>query len=320
MPVTRPTQSDVHVVQPLNNYSEKWLQDQDMFVSMRALPLLPVSKQADSYYQFSREDFFRDEAKERADGTESAGGGFGLSTDTYNCRVYSFHKDVTDRQRANQDNQVRLEQSATQYVMQKMMLARERLFANTLLATSVWSNEDLTSVDWGGSGTPIVDIRAAKQSVHSATGMRPNKLIVGRATWDGLLDNAEVLDRIVGGSTSEMPAQVQRRLLAQILELDEIHVADSVVNSAIRGATESTDFLVNDIALLYFAPDSPSLDSPTAAQQFAWTGLLGSAASGQAISRFRMQNLKADRIEAEMAFDYKVTAPELGFFWSNTIA
>lgn len=318
MPVTRPLASDVHQNVPLTNYSEKWLQSAEDFVALRAIPLLPVAHQADSYYQFSRADFFRDEAVERADGTESQGSGFGLTTDTYNAKVYAFHKDVTDRQRRNQDSQVRLEQSATEFVSLKMMLARERLFTTVMLGTSIWATETTTAVAWDAAGDPITEIRDQKRTIKGLTGFMPNKMLMGRATYDAILDNLLVLDRIIGGATTSIPALLQKQRLLALLELEDIHVADSVVNSAIRGATESTAFLVGDVALLYYAPASPSLDSPTSAQNFSWTGLTGASASGMSISRFRMEQLKADRIEGEMAFDYKVTANELGHFWSNT--
>ena len=80
--ITRPTASDVHVDVPLTNFSVKYMQDQGVFVAQRAMPDLPVQKQSDLYWEFDRADFFRDEAEERADGAESAGGGFGLSSTT----------------------------------------------------------------------------------------------------------------------------------------------------------------------------------------------------------------------------------------------
>jgi hypothetical protein len=95
--VTNPTAGDVHVNTPLTNFSQKYLLSADMFIATRAFPNAPVTKQSDLYYEFNRGDFYRDEAQERADGTESAGGGFRLSTNPYFARVYAFHKDVTDR-------------------------------------------------------------------------------------------------------------------------------------------------------------------------------------------------------------------------------
>ena len=324
--VTNPTAGDVHVNMPLTNFSQKFLQDADAFVGMTAFPNLPVAKQSDLYYVFDRADFYRDEAEERADGTESAGGSFDLSTEPYFARVYAFHKDVTDRQRANQDTPVQLDQSATQYVTHKLLIRRERVMQAGLFAGNLWFNGTGAATageaaNWSGAGAnqtdPIVQIRTAIRSVHQITGYRPNKMLIGRQAYDTLLDNDDVLSRITGGSTTAMPAMVMRQLLAALFELEEIYVMDSVYNSAVQGATESGTFIGGDDALVYYAPDSVGLEEPTAAVQFSWTGLLGNTDNGMRIKRFRMEAMEADRIEGQMSFDYKLTSAALGYFFTT---
>ncbi len=330
--VTNPTAGDVHVNTPLTNFSEKWLQDQVAFVGLDAMPNLPVAKQSDLFYEFTRADFFRDEAQERADGTESQGGGFTLSTNPYFARVYAFHKDVTDRQRANQDSVIRLDLSATQFVTQKLMIRREVLFQETFMpagaASGVWATEFTGAVAasatefifWDRSDSdPIADIRSASTTIHSETGMRPNKLCLGRESWDALVDNDALLSRITGGATRNLPAMVMRELIAQLFEIEAIFVMDSVVNTALRGATESTGFISGDTALLYFAPTGLSVDQPTAGAQFSWTGFTGATPNGMRIKRFRHEPTESDRIEGQMAFDYAVTSNELGFYFHNTV-
>lgn len=333
--VTNPTAGDVYVNRPLTNFSQKFLQDQNMFVSLDAMPNLPVAMQSDLYYTFAREDFFRDEAELRADGAESAGGGFTLSTDPYFADVYGFHKDVTDRQRRNQDSVIRLDQSATQFVTLKMMIRRERVFQETFFpaaaASGIWANE-LVGVSgapvpgtsfqfWDEAGSdPIVDIRSAIRTVHRNTGFRPNKLLMGREAWDTLLDNDAILARITGGATREIPAMVMRALLAQLFEVERIFVMDSVVNTAVRGEAENTGFIGADNVLVYYAPDGMGVDQPTAGAQFSWTGLLGSTNNGIRIKRFRIEANEADRIEGQSAFDFRVTSSELGFYLHNVRA
>lgn len=326
--ITNPTAGDVHVNTALTNFSQKFLQDEQSFVSLRAMPNLPVAKQSDLYYVFDRNSFLRDESQERADGAESAGGGFTLSTNPYFARVYAFHKDVTDRQRANADSVINLEQSATQFVQQKNMIRRERSFAAAYMALSIW-NTNFTGVAaapgatefifWDAAASdPIANVRLAKRTIQQNTGIRPNKMIIGREAYDTLCENDAILARIVGGSTTEMPAMVLRKLIAQLFELDEIFVMDGVFNSSLRGAaTQTVSFIGGDNALVYYAPDSIGPDTVTAGVQFSWTGLFGSSQNGQRTKRFRMEHLESDRIESEMSFDYRVSAPELGFFFSN---
>ena len=39
-----------------------------------------------------------------------------------------------------------------------------------------------------------------------------------------------------------------------------------------------------------------------------------------AISRFRLDHIKSDRIEIEAAYDQKRVAADLGFFWNSIVA
>jgi hypothetical protein len=331
--VSNPTVSDVHVIRPLGNFAQKYLQDLQNFVSLRAMPNLPVQNKSDQYWKFSRADFYRDEAEEVADGHEAPKGGFTLSQDSYLCKVHKFAKDITDQQRVNADSQVRLEESSSEYVALKLMIRREALFLTRFFGASIWTGQtDQTGVasapstnqflQWDvSSSTPIKDLRNAATAVQGKTGFRPNKLLLARTVWNKLLDNSDLLSRINGGATAGMPAMVQRQLVASLLELDEILVADGVVNSAKEGATESTAFMAGKSALLYYAPNAVDVQgTPSAGVQFSWSGLTGSTPSGFRIKRFRDEKVESDTIEGQMAFDYKVTGPELGAFFASAIA
>ncbi len=316
--VSNPTAGDVHVSRPLTNFSQKWLQDQSAYVGLAAMPNLPVTFQFDQYTEFSRADFFRDVAEERADGTESSGSGFTLSRSPYAAKVWAHHKDVTDRQRSNQDPEINLERSATQYVTQVLMTRREREFSDAYMGGSIWGTDE--NVDWNvGGDDPVTGVRAALQTVHGNTGLRPNKMCLSRTAYDTLLDNDDILARIglAAGATTSLPALAQRALLAQIFELDTIHVMDSVFNSAVEGATESTGFVAPDNCLVYYAPNSVGLDEPTAGLQMSWTGFMGATPNGMRIKRFRQESVEADRVEGQMAFTYEVAAPELGYLFTS---
>lgn len=318
--VNNPTAGDVHVNRPLTNFAQKYMQNADAFIASRAFPNIPVAKQSDLFYEFDRNDFFRDDVELRADSTESAGSGFKVSTTAYLAGVWAYHKDVSDRQRSNADEAIGPDRSATQFVTQKHLIRRERDWASIFFGTSIWTTEDLTAVDWSGAGTPIEDVRLAQTTVHGLTGFRPNKMVVGRATWDALQDNDELLSRITGGATASVPAKVMKTLIAGLLELEEIFVMDGVVNVSVEGAaTQTVQFIGGDQALVYYAPASAGLEDVTAGVTFSWTGLLGNSPNGMRIKRFRMENLESDRIEGQMAFAHQVIGADLGFFFSNTV-
>lgn len=325
---SNPRAGDVHVNRPLTNWAMMFLQNSENFIASRAMPNLPVDQQSDTYYKWAREDFLRDEAEEVADGAETKGSGYTLSTSPYLCKVYGWHKMVTDRQRKNADKIINLDKSAVNFVMSKLAIRRERQFASTYLGTSIWGT-DMTGVASAPSGSqfivwsaptsdPIVDIRTGKRTILGRTGYEPNKMIIGQEAWDALLDNDAILDRITGGAISSQPAKVQRQLIASLFEIDQIFVSKAVYNSANKGATEATGFINADICLLYYAPDSIGGYEPTAGTQFSWTGIGGGASEfGVRMRRLRKEDPEADKVDGKMAYDYRVTASELGYYFTN---
>ena len=68
--------------------------------------------------------------------------------------------------------------------------------------------------------------------------------------------------------------------------------------------------------MLLYVPDNPSLMTPSAGYTFAWR-YAGAGPDGQRVSRFRMDHLRADRIEMEMAYDQKAVSRLLGARFIN---
>ena len=321
MPTTNPTAGDVHVNRPLTDFAQKYMQGNAAFVASRAMPNKEVSKQSDLYYTYNRGDWYRDDMELRADGAESAGSSFKLSTDPYFCDVFALHKDVTDRQRANSDTPIMLDNSASQFLGLKALIKRELKFAESFMGTGKWTTDVSPSTKWdAAAGAPISDVRTGLRTVQLLTGYRPNKAVIGREAFDTLQDNDEILDRISGGATRAQPADVTRELMASLFELEEIFVMDSVYNTAVEGAADVNAFIGGDDMLLYYAPNSIGVDEPTAGSQFSWTGQFGSSNNGSRIKRFRMEALESDRVEIQSAFDFKLTAPDLGYFLNNVTA
>lgn len=326
-----PTPGDVHVNTPLTNISIAFLQNASNFVATRVFPNIPVSKQSDRYYVYDRGDFNRDEMQLRAPATESSGGGYRLdNTPTYFANQWSFHKDIPDQVRANADAALNPDREATAFVTHKALIKREKLFVGSYFKTGVWTT-DVTGVAsnpstgqelrWSDSSAdPIVSVRAAKRKIAESTGFEPNKLVLGRAVYDALLDHPDIIDRLKYGQTAGGPANTSTNDLAALFKVDEILVMNAVENTAAEGQTASHSFIGGKNAMLVHAASAPGLMTPTAGYTFSWTGLMGAGAEGNRIKSFRMEQLGADRVEIDMCFDMKLVAADLGYFWSGIVA
>lgn len=336
-----PTINSVHINRPLTNISIAWRQSQIDFVADRVFPIIPVSKQSDLYYVYDRSYWYRSEMQLRAPGTESAGGGFKVTTDNYYCPVYALHKDIDDQIRSNEDAPLSLERDSVEWLNLQAMIKKEQLFATSFLTGGVWSYEydgvsssptatsslDPTSdannnvLQWNdASSTPIEDIRRAKTYVKEKTGYMPNILTIGQKVYDALVDHPDVIDRIKFGQTPGAPAMAGREVLAKLFEVDEVNIASGVNNTAAEGATEANSFIVGKHALLTYRPPRPSILTPSAGYTFGWTGYLGGGVGAFQISKFRMEHLKSDRVEGELAYAQKKVAGDLGFFFDGIVA
>src|SRR5579883_286921 len=329
----QPTLGDVHVNRPLTNISVAYSQESAgvEFVADRAFPAIPVEMKSDLYYTYKRADFNRDEMQQRALATESAGSGYGLdSTGTYSCNVWALHKDVDDQIRANSDTPLSPDRDATIFLTNKALIRRENVWAGTFFKSGVWTGEvagqataDSTHVMYWDYATsaPITDIRHAKTQMRlNSGGFTANIGVFSRAVFDKLVDHPDFIDRTKYGQTAPNPAMATRRIIAEILELEEVLVMDSVYNTAAEGATESTSFIGGLSAALFYRPRNAGLMTPSAGYTFNWTGLIGTTGgAGLRIKTFRMEHLASDRVEIDSAFDMRVVSKDCGFFFNNII-
>jgi hypothetical protein len=317
----QPTSSDVHVDAILSQISVAYMQSQDVFIANRIFPTISVQKQSDLYFTYNKGDWFRDEAALRAPSTPSAGSGYGLSTATYSASVYAMHKDVDDQTRANADDPINPDREATQFVTQRMLMRQEIDWSSTFFKTGVWDTDKVGGVDftqWSNytSSDPIEDIEAGKATMLNSTGYLPNTLVLTYDAMRQLRNHPDVIDRIKYTSAN-VPTEAT---LASLFGVDRVLTARGIRNSGAEGAADSFGAIHGKNAALYHVAPSPGLMTPSAGYQFAWDGVSDGQGTTVGISRFRMNELRSDRVEAQMAWDYKVVASDLGYFFSNCVA
>ena len=316
---TNPMRGDVHVNSPLSNISVAYMNRATHMVAPAAFPIVPVSKQSDRYFVYNQGDWMRSEAQVRAPSTESAGSGWKLdNTPNYFADVQAIHKDVDDGVRSNADAAIDMDRDATEYVSQQLMLKRELDWAAAYFATGIWDNDVTPGTLWNAAGgLPVDDVDVGKDTVLKATGMVPNVLVVGIDVHTGLKNNADVKDRI----KYTQRATVTEEILASLLGVDKYLVARGINTTSAQGATDVfAPILGAKDALLCYAEPNPGLLKPSAGYTFAWTGYVGAGPQGQRISRFRMDELRSDRIEGEMAYDMKLVASSLGYFFDGAVS
>jgi hypothetical protein len=314
----QPTQNQVHVDAILTNISVAYMQRQQNFIASQVFPIVPVSKQSDKFYTYTKNDWFRDEAQRRADATESAGGGYNLSTDSYQADVYAFHKDIGDQTRANADAPINVDREATEFVTSRIALKMETQFVNSFFTSGVWATDSTPSNLWSDytSSDPLNDVENGKRQILSTTGFEPNTLVIGYDVFKTLKNHPDLVDRIKYTSSQVLTSD----LMASLFDIPRVLVSKAVKATNAEGATGAYDFTAGKNALLCYSAPSAGLLQPSAGYVMSWTGVSQGLGATVGTSRIRMEQFKADRIEAEVAFDMKVIGADLGYFFSSVVA
>lgn len=323
----QPSMFDVHVDVPLTNMSVAYIQSQDIYIATKVFPIVPSEKKSNKYYVWTKADWFRDEAQLRGDSEESAGGGMGLSTDSYSCDVWAFHKDVGHLTMANADAGVNIERTPTQFVTQRLLLRQEKQWVTDYFTTGVWGT-DITGVTSSPSASqtiywsdfsasdPINDIETAKTAVLSTTGFMPNTLVLGYQVFAKLKQHPDLVDRI----KYTQRGIVTREIMGSVFDIPNLWVAQAIQNTANEGQTGSYSFVHGKNAWLGYVNPAPEMEAPSAGYVFGWTGVSQGMGTTIGISDFYIQQLKTTRYEGEIAFDNKVVGTDLGYFFSGIVS
>jgi len=322
----QPDVGDVHVDTLLTNISVAHQNALTGYVADQIFPLIPVGKQSDLYPTYTRGDFFADEGDRmlRAPGTRAATTGFAVGTAGYHCLNYAIGMELPDELRKNADSVFNLDNDATKLVTHMQMIRRERAFAAAFMAGSVWTGSstagDITvSNKWSdyAASDPFGDIDAEINAVEEATGMKPNKSLMGAIVWRRLKHHPDFIARISGGATVNNPALLSLAQLAGMLELETCLVGRAMYRSSNEGATLTLARIIDDDMLLLYVPAGPSLLTPAAGYTFYWEP--GAGGGIQYIRKYRLEPERTDVVEAYSYFDQVAVEAYAGAFIADCV-
>ncbi len=326
-----------HIDRALTNISVAYMQGTEAFIADKVFPIVPVVKQSDVYFQYSKADMFRDEVQERGRGAESVGGDFNIKiADPYYCRKYAYHYDITKEEKVNYDRPLDVDRDAAFWLSEKMLLKRELDFANKFFKENIWATNiagkayDNTTppgtnevVKWSSQySDPVVDINNAMLHMAENTGKKPNFMIMAPDVFYALKNHEDIMDRI----KYTQKGIITLDLIASLFEVDKIYIPWGIVNSGPQtpkydDTKDTMSFIYKGKVLLGYRANRPSLREATAGYIFAWTGLEGATAYGSRVVRLPMDHLGlgTERIEMEMAYDQKLICADMGIFFKDLV-
>ena len=244
MPVL--TSPSVHIDQPLSNLTLAYVQEQSTFIADKVFPTVGVQRQSDKYYIYDRANMNRSgDVKKLAPRTEVNRIGMAISNSSYFADVYGLGMDFDEQTLANEDAMLEIRSAGAETLTNRLLIHREKAFADTFFKTGVWTTEVSgaasgagTPVYWNDytNSTPISDVTTGARGMQLVSGgFKPNTMVVGKEVRDILVNHPDILARLNGGSTINNPALITDGKLAEIFGMENFLVMEAVENTAAEG-------------------------------------------------------------------------------------
>lgn len=311
------------------------------YIANEILPIIDTNNPKVKLARYVKGGWFRDEADVRGPGSRSKRGGYVVDTVSFATKQYGFAKEVHDEdvQFASANSGLPLDpyMDAVEFCADKIDLKKERRVAAALIAANfsgagaggedaagLWAPNDATN-------TFLEDVFTRIETIRSATGLRPNTLMVSANTWAKLVQVDAILNRIRYVAMGVLDTEN----LAKIFGIDRVLIGGAVYSSA-NEAKAGTDFTAVNVwentatkgaAFLFYKHPTVGLKVPlVGAQLRLFDGEPEFASPSDTVPmnarkqfRYREDAEHQTVIEVLEDTDFQITGTDLGFWWKDTI-
>jgi len=195
-------------------------------------------------------------------------------------------------------------------LVEREIKVKDMIF-NTTTFTGASLFTDVSSAPWDTAGSDAKGhIVAAKEKVRVNSGMMPNALIVGHATYNNLIfTNTYFSTTVLSGLAVPSPEQVKAAIEA-ILGLKIID-ADAIYNSAIEGQSYSGAYIwPDDYAMIARIATSSNPAEPALARLIGWSPEPSAAA--MEFATYGEPQTKSMVIQGDMYYDEIIRGTQFG--------
>lgn len=283
-------------------------------------PIVNVKHQSDAFYTWNQGDLWRVPDTIRAPLTKAKMVGFNVTSDNYFCRNFELGAGISIEDMANADSVLQLKEERSMQVRGLLALDQELRVANLVINSSNVSTVSAPlSGAWGihDDSDPIYDIDTAAEQMRQQTGYMPTDLVLGPTAWRHLKRNANVRQILFpqpGGTRA--PGTIVPAAAAGVFELERVHIAGMVRNTAAEGFDKTLVDIWGPHALLYYRPDRPSRTEPSYAYTFRWKP---AGSPGIAAVEYFDQSIKGTIIEVGMYVDERIISSDLATLIASVV-
>ena len=280
----------------LKNYAFGIAQDVKTTLADFIAPRVPVGMGSGQFKKFNEKNAFQVYDTARAVGGPATRMEFSADDEYFNCSANALEATIDDQEREKAgDNQTALEEAKVRTLVINAALAREKkvfgLVKSGVSVASTWTSS--------GNDDPIDLIDAEIEAIANATGLLPNRMVIGLGAWRKIKNHAEVLKRQNGTSNKGVSLEELAGMLLN--PTIDIRVGVMAYDTAKMGKAAAKQNVVGSEIFIFHGNDNPTQYDPGFAKTFS----IG-ANSVEDVRMYREEKVRSDILAVDWSEDVKV--------------
>lgn len=298
----------VHEDQFLTAISVAYDNDNE-YIGDRLFPTVRVQKQSDKYRVYTKDNAARVTDDHRSPGSRSNELPPMMlpSKDTYFATEHALKDVIPVEEEQNADPDINPQAEATERLTDTILLNREYSLIQMVTTAANYATGHSTALagtaQWNDhvNSNPITNVRTARYAMRGSMSRNINTAIFGWEVLWQLEDHPDITDRFA----STQLQLTNEQIIAQILRIPNILVAQAEYNTAPYGEAENMVDLWGKHVLFAWVPNRPAQRTPAFGYEFAWP-----FSNGQVMVTERRfdDDRKADIVEVRRRYDQKFVA------------
>ena len=266
-------------------------------------PRVPVGVSAGMYKKFNDKNAFQIYNTTRPIGGPATRIKFEATDGNFNCTPNALELPIDDSERDSAgDAQQNLEEAKTRTLVISGATARENQVL-TLVKAGISPVAGI-GVFSDAAVDPIVQIDAQIQAIAIATGMMPNRMVIGLGAWAVIKNHPKVLARRPGADSNT----VNRSMLSSMLLNPQMDIQVGILSKDTTkfGKGKSAVNIVGAEIFIFMGNDNPTQYDPGFAKTFS----IGST-SVEDVYTYRDESCRSDVLAVDWSEDIEVVSTEV---------
>jgi hypothetical protein len=243
---------------------------------------------------------------------------FGSTEETASCRDYALDDLVPNSDIENAAPGQDPLGNATEYLTSLVELDREVRTAGIVLNAASFAAANKATLagasQWSDANSDPV---SAMLTAFDGMAVRPNRLVMGQQVFTKLRQHPKVLAAVFAmGGNAATGGVASRQAIADLLELEDLIVGQSFVNTAKPGQAANRTYVWGKQALAFYCP---ARIGSTRDMTFGFSAMFGSRVAGTIVEPDAGMR-GGQRVRSGESRGEVLSAVDAGFLWSDAVA